>query len=189
PPAGSDGEEAVAEDTAAAPAPGPAPTATPSPGFLSLPLSLVSETWPDQVRRDVDCFELSDAKLEVPVELIEEGLKQGRLNFRWRQVCQWIRPAPSPTMTSANLETQVDYRIDLPLNFVAPLYLQQRSANAPKKLVLDEEIPDVFNPIGLTTAEESASEEPASAVCAAPTQTASRKPAAPVAPAKSPRKQ
>jgi predicted regulator of Ras-like GTPase activity (Roadblock/LC7/MglB family) len=196
PPAESDGEEAVAEDTAAAPAPGPAPTATPSPNFLSLPLSLVSETWPDQVRRDVDCFELSDAKLEVPVELIEEGLKQGRLSFRWKQVCHWIRPAPSPAMSSANLETQMDYRVDLPLNFVAPLYLQQRSANGPKKLAPVEGIPDVFNPLGLTTepaeepvSEESANEEPAPAVCAAPqAPPASRKLAAPVAAAKTSRK-
>jgi len=173
-------EEAITEDAP----PIPTPPAAPSPAFLSLPLSLVSETWPDQVRRDVDVFELADAKLEVPFEVIEEGLKQGRLSFRWRQVCLWIRPAPSPTMTSANLETQVDYRVDLPLNFVAPLYLQQRSANAPKKLVLDEEIPDVFNPTGLTPAEAPASEEPAPAVCAAPTQPASRKLAVPVTPAK-----
>src|SRR5207244_944781 len=45
------------------------------PEFLSLPLSLVCESWPDAVRKEVDFFNLADVKLEVPFEAIEEGLK------------------------------------------------------------------------------------------------------------------
>ena len=47
--------------------------------------------------------------------MIEEGLKQGRLTFRWKQVCLWLRPNPPSGMGSANLETQLDYRVELPL--------------------------------------------------------------------------
>jgi len=163
---------------------------TQQPAFLSLPLSLVAESWPDQVRKDVDLCNLAEAKLEVPFEVIEEGLKQGRLNFRWKQVCQWLNPPPPPSMASSNLETQVDYRVDLPLNFIAPLYLQHRSASGAKKSGLAAEIPDMFGPTGQRLAEAPATapaEEPAPAVSAAPQETSV---SAPVrnAPAKGARK-
>ena len=101
--------------------------------------------------------------------MIEEGLKQGRLHFRWKQVCRWLKPAAPPGMASANLETQVDYRVDLPLNFVAPLYLQQRSATAQKKSAAAADIPDLFNPAGASATQPPppATAEPAPAVSAA----------------------
>ena len=159
-----------AESAPAAPAPN-------RPAVLILPLSLVNETWPDPVRREVDQFKLSDAKLEVPFEVIEEGLKLGRLHFRWRQVCTWLRPAPPANMTSANLNTAIDYRVDLPLNFVAPLYLQHRSQGARKKSSFDASIPDIFNPASAPAKAVPAPEqetEPA-AVSAAPQAPSSSK--------------
>lgn len=81
-------------------------------------------------------------------------------------------------MTSAGLATAMDYRVDLPLNFVAPLYLQHRAAPAQqRKADLRADIPDVFSQPG------QAVEAPASpAVYAAPLAA----PAAPVAPAAAP---
>jgi len=51
-------------------------------------------------------------------------------------------------MTSANLGTQMDYRVELPLNFIAPLYLQHRSSAGAKKAPVDTNIPDLFIPPG-----------------------------------------
>jgi predicted regulator of Ras-like GTPase activity (Roadblock/LC7/MglB family) len=128
------------------------------------------------VRKEVEFHNLSDAKLEVPFEAIEEGLKLGRLQFRWKQVCLWMRPEPPPSMTSANLATQMDYRLDLPLNFVAPLYLQHRSAPTAKKGVSIADIPDVFSTGGQPAAASDAP-QPTPAISAPRTPAPAAKPA------------
>jgi predicted regulator of Ras-like GTPase activity (Roadblock/LC7/MglB family) len=175
--AGSIAAEAVAPAAASEPA-----TRPNRPAFLTLPLTLVSQNWPDQVRKEIDMFNLTDSKLEVPFASIEEGLKQGRLQFRWRQVCLWLRPPPPPAMASATLATQLDYRVDLPLNFVAPLYLQHHAApaQAAKRSAAFSEIPDVFShaPAVVTPVEQKEvaptipSPTPAPAPAPAPARTA-----------------
>jgi predicted regulator of Ras-like GTPase activity (Roadblock/LC7/MglB family) len=137
---------------------------------------LVSEGWPEPVRREIETCDLRDAKLEVPFEVLEEGLKAGRLHFRWKQLCQWLNPPPPPSMTSASLNTQMDYRVDLPLNFVAPLYLQYRSAPGARKTPSLADIPDVFSAIGQPAAVPVAAAPPASAPVA-PAATSAPRPA------------
>ena len=70
-------------------------------------------------------------------------------------------------MTSANLSTQIDYRVDLPLNFVAPLYMQYRAGGSPKKLASAmASIPDLFSASGPAAAAASPSPEAQPAVSA-----------------------
>ncbi len=136
------------------------------PPFLTLPLSLVSETWPDQLRKEVERFNLVDAKLDVPFDVIEEGLKRGKLHFRWKEVCSWLKPAAPAAMTSANLETQLDYRVDLPLNFVAPLFLRFRPAPIQKRSSALGHIPDLFSATSHENPAAPAIPEPGPAVSA-----------------------
>jgi predicted regulator of Ras-like GTPase activity (Roadblock/LC7/MglB family) len=162
--------EASAESAAPEPAePLVQPLPTERAAYLALPLGLVSENWPEQVRKEIDFFNLSAAKLEIPFEVIEDGLKQGRLNFRWRQICLWLNPPPSSEMASANLATQLDFRIELPLSFIAPLYLQQRSAaaGAKKQGVEPTAIPDVISREETPVSDEAAEEDSSPAIPAA----------------------
>lgn len=97
--------------------------------FLSLPLSTISQTWPPPVRKQVSYLNLADARLEIPLEAIETGLKVGRVDYQWKQICLWIKPTPPPSFSAEHGET----RLELPLHIIAPLYLQyQPAARRPK---------------------------------------------------------
>jgi len=151
------------------------------PAHLSLPLVLVAEKWPDQVRKEVERYHLSDAKIEIPFDILEEGMKLGRLHFRWKEVCRWLNPAPPQSMSSANLDTQSDYRVELPLSFVAPLYLQYRPASTQKKASTLAEIPDVFSSDAQPSTEPVSSVETEAAESApAPAPSAPVQPASPI---------
>lgn len=91
---------------------------------LSLPLSTISQTWPPPVRKQVSYLNLADARLEIPLEAIETGLKVGRVDYQWKQICLWIKPTPPPSFSAEHGET----RLELPLHIIAPLYLQYQPA-------------------------------------------------------------
>ncbi len=145
------------------------------------------------MRKEVERYHLSDAKIEIPFDILEEGMKQGKLHFRWKEVCRWLNPEPPESMASANLDTQSDYRVELPLSFVAPLYLQFRPSSTQKKAATLAHIPDVFNSDAQPSAESVPSAEPEAADSApAPAPSAPAQPAPPEAEeeaaAKTPRK-
>ncbi len=170
----------VAAATAAAPAAAPG-----SEGHLILALALISGNWPEQVKKEIALHNLADCKLEVPFQVIEQGLKQGRIEYRWRHICQWMKPPPPAGMASADLGTRLDYRLELPLNIVAPLFLQSRTKAQQKKAELAGDIPELFSAAGQVLAEAPPEEEddtPAATVQPARPQPASVQPA-PVQPA------
>ena len=69
---------------------------------------------------------------------LEQGLKMGRVVFRWGDLCQWLQPPP-PERPTANS----DAALELPLKVVAPLYLaRRRSWTAPRKQASVADIPD-----------------------------------------------
>jgi predicted regulator of Ras-like GTPase activity (Roadblock/LC7/MglB family) len=90
--------------------------------FLVVPLSLLSQKWPDALRKEITLLRLTDAKVELPLETLEGALKAGRFECYWKQVCHWLRPCPTAALASVHAEV----RLDMPLNLLAPFYLQQR---------------------------------------------------------------
>jgi predicted regulator of Ras-like GTPase activity (Roadblock/LC7/MglB family) len=168
-------------------APAPAVAATPAvpaaasagEGHLNFALALISGNWPEQVKKEIALHNLSNCKLEVPFQVIEQGLKQGRIEYRWRHICQWMKPPPPSGMTSANLETRLDYRLELPLNIVAPLFLQTRAKVQQKKAEPATDIPELFNAAGQVLAEAPPEEDdtPADTFQRAPAQPAPVPPA------------
>jgi predicted regulator of Ras-like GTPase activity (Roadblock/LC7/MglB family) len=148
----------------------PAPVATPAPpkpvgDTDPLPVNLTSlaEGWPDPVRKEIIQLNLVDAKVALPIEVIERALKQGRVAFSWKLVRAWIRPVP--TAPPSPHETTV---LELPLKIVAPLFLaRQHEANkARKKVAINEEIPNLF--FGFPQAEAGSSQvRPAAKAAAA----------------------
>jgi predicted regulator of Ras-like GTPase activity (Roadblock/LC7/MglB family) len=119
----------------------PAPPANLSGTTVPISISLLAANWPQNLVKDLDQKFLSKAKLEIPVELLEPGIRSGKVDFAWTELCSWMQPPPSEELAAAHAET----RLGLPLSVVAPLFLQRKGAPARKKSSnAAEEIPDLF---------------------------------------------
>jgi predicted regulator of Ras-like GTPase activity (Roadblock/LC7/MglB family) len=117
-------------------APAPTPPAAENE-FLAIPLSALSESWPQPVQQAIAEFQLQSATVSVPLRRLEAGLKAGRVVFTWGELCQWLQPPP-PEQSSAHREAA----LELPLKVVAPLFLARRTPGAaPKKLAGTANIP------------------------------------------------
>lgn len=163
--------EAVRVESAFPPAaPALAVPAASAPGVVELPLTQIATGWPEPVLCDILQFSLTQATVRIPIEQIEAGLKAGRVELSWQELCVWLHPPSAPVQNSINGEI----RLLLPLNLLAPLFLQQRSAGAAqRKTSVNAEIPDLFNSTVQTPA-------PAEMVPAAnPVTPAPARPAAP----------
>jgi predicted regulator of Ras-like GTPase activity (Roadblock/LC7/MglB family) len=108
---------------------------------LLVGLTSLAESWPEAVRQELVQMGLVDAKVALPVEVVERALKQGRIAFSWKTLRSWIKPAAPPT-GSAHDSTVVE----LPLKVVAPPFLarQKEASKLQKKVVVDDEIPNLF---------------------------------------------
>ena len=67
-------------------------------GTLTLSLSLVSSSWPPLVLKEIQQHNLSEAKIEMPLDAVEPGLKRGKIEFPWKQIYSWLKPPPSILM-------------------------------------------------------------------------------------------
>lgn len=129
---------------APAPAP-PAPAAAQGPlsgATVSISLSVLAVNWPQTLVKDIDQKFISKARLEIPVEVLEPGIRTGKVEFSWTELCSWMQPSASEELAAAH----ADSRLGLPLSVVAPLFLQRNKGAAPKKKAAgaSEEIPDLF---------------------------------------------
>ncbi|GIX50237.1 MAG: hypothetical protein KatS3mg132_431 [Limisphaera sp.] len=122
-------------------APSPTPAGETLPGTVLLPLADVSAGWPDAVVEELARLNVQDARLVIPASILEKGLRQGRVEFPWRLIRAWIRPAVA---TYASPHDAVP--LSLPLAVVAPAFLQQRKpvSHARRELTADESIPNLF---------------------------------------------
>ncbi len=104
-------------------------------------LTAVAESWPDEVRKEIVEANLVDAKLALPLHLVEQALKQGRITFSWKTLRGWVKPAVPATASA-----QDNLVLELPLKVVAPLFLarQQEHAKGQHKITVDEDIPNLF---------------------------------------------
>jgi predicted regulator of Ras-like GTPase activity (Roadblock/LC7/MglB family) len=124
----------------AAPGPVPAkPLSDPNP--LLVNLTSLAEGWPEAVRQELVQLNLVDAKVALPAEIVERALKQGRVAFTWKTLRSWIKPLPLPAVSAHD-----SLVLELPLRLVAPLFLarQKAAGTLQKKVVVDEDIPNLF---------------------------------------------
>ena len=148
-----------AAPTAPAPAPAsvPSPKAAPAPqpvvppskdNCLGLVIGQICKGWPEPVSQDILQFNLSQSTVLVPFDSIETGLKTGRVEFTWRELCSWLHPQSQPAQHSLN----GDNRVSLPLSLVAPQFMRARGKSGERRKVnVDQQIPDLFNAAGKPT--------------------------------------
>ena len=123
-------------------APSPPSSKPPSdPNPLLVNLTSLAEGWPEPVRQELVQLNLVDAKVALPAEVVERALKQGRVAFTWKTLRSWIRPAPLPVVSAHD-----SLVLELPLKIVAPPFLarQKEASRLQKKVVVDDDIPNLF---------------------------------------------
>ncbi len=122
------------------PTPPPARPASESEALL-ISLASLAEGWPEAVRQELVQMNLVEMKVALPIEVIERALKQGRIVFPWKTLRSWITPLllPAPSAQDSTV-------IELPLKVVAPPFLarQKEAGRLQKKVVVDDEIPNLF---------------------------------------------
>jgi predicted regulator of Ras-like GTPase activity (Roadblock/LC7/MglB family) len=126
--------------TRAAAVPPPAnPVNEPEP--LLIALTSLAEGWPEAVRQELVQMNLVETRVALPAEVVERALKQGRIAFSWKTLRSWIKPTP-PLAPSAHDSTV----LELPLKVVAPPFLarQREASKLQKKVVVDNDIPNLF---------------------------------------------
>jgi predicted regulator of Ras-like GTPase activity (Roadblock/LC7/MglB family) len=132
-------------------------------GAVCLPIALIANGWPEPVMRDIATFGLAASRVEIPLPMLEAGVKAGRIEFVWRDLCGWLNPPSKPALVSINAEN----RITLPLGLVAPLFLKSRGAGQIRKRAnVDQSIPDLFNAAGKPLAPPTAAVQPPAAPAA-----------------------
>src|SRR5262249_17820077 len=131
------------------PAPKPVPQArTPIPvehdNSLMVNLSALAEAWPEGLRKEIVQSNLVDAKVALPAEVVEQGLRQGRVALSWKTLRAWIKGAAQAAALEGS--AQDNTVVELPLQVVAPLFLerQRQATQSRPKVAIDAEIPNLF---------------------------------------------
>lgn len=108
---------------------------------LEVPLLSLMNAWPQSVRLEIAQMNLMDAKVVLPVPLLEKGLRQGKVEFPWKLLRAWIRPELPPQASPHD-----GVNLGLPLSVVAPLFIAHRkpASNLQRKVTVDETIPNLF---------------------------------------------
>ena len=108
---------------------------------LGAALSALAEGWPEALRLEIVQLNLADARMALPVQLVEEALKRGKVAFPWKVLRSWIRPAPLPTVSAHD-----NLSVELPLKVIAPLFLshQKNVEKSQHRTEIDESIPNLF---------------------------------------------
>ena len=121
-------------------APKPVAAASTAPA-ITIPLSTLSETWPQAVRLEIVQTNLAQSQVGLPVDAIETALKRGRVAFNWKTLRSWIRPATPGTVSAHDAA-----ELELPLKVIAPLFLSRKQSNSvsTSKTSVDEAIPNIF---------------------------------------------
>jgi predicted regulator of Ras-like GTPase activity (Roadblock/LC7/MglB family) len=116
---------------------------TPAPASIERPilasLAVLSESWPEALKMEIEQLDLANAKVALPVNLIEPALKRGRVIFAWRDLRSWIQNVAVAVSVHDGVE------LELPLKVLAPLFFtRQKNGSVPKKISVAEEIPNLF---------------------------------------------
>jgi hypothetical protein len=82
-----------------------------------------------------------DSTIAFPVDLLEKGLRVGKVSFPWRLVRAWIHPALPPHVSAHDVTP-----LEIPLSVIAPLFVERRKSagSGQRKVAVDETIPNLF---------------------------------------------
>jgi predicted regulator of Ras-like GTPase activity (Roadblock/LC7/MglB family) len=121
---------------------GPAPEPVFANGRLCVPVTLISGQWTEAVLQDIAQFDLAQSRFDIPADVLEGGLKSGKVEFAWVELCGWLNPPSKPALVSIN----GDQRVSIPLHIVGPLFIKLRpTGGGRKRAEVMTEIPDLFN--------------------------------------------
>jgi predicted regulator of Ras-like GTPase activity (Roadblock/LC7/MglB family) len=123
-----------------APAPAPVPPTPAEAATVSAPLAALSENWPEGLRLEIRQSNLIDAQVLLPINVIEPGMKRGRITFTWRNLRPLIRPTPQQPSIHDGIE------LELPLSVIAPLFFGRQKMASRSHAVEQPpaEIPNLF---------------------------------------------
>lgn len=121
----------------------PAAPAKPEPQIDPLIVTLANliDNWPAAIKAELEQARPAAVSVAIPMARLDGPMKTGKLNFRWSEIRQWLKPSPL-LGTSA----QGDVEIQFALNVIAPLFFAHPARNkvAAKKAEIAQDIPDVF---------------------------------------------
>lgn len=120
----------------------PASVPPTAPQTIGVPLAMIDESWPDALKAEISRAQVPGVKMELPVEDIDRSLKSGKIEYTWRQLRSWLKPA-LPGEVGAE---HADRLLTLPLKVIAPLFLGQvKPIQARRKVDPNSDIPDLFS--------------------------------------------
>lgn len=99
----------------------------------------LSENWPEEVRDEITRSNLANVSVPLAGNLVDAGLKRGRLTMAWKDLRILARPSSSASPNDG-------LELELPLKVVAPLFLaaRQKHPQARKTTNVSSEIPNLF---------------------------------------------
>lgn len=115
------------------------PSITLATNTMLVALAALAELWPSDLKTEISQPPLADAKIALPEEMIESGLKRGRVTMPWKQLRLLAAPNSSASPNDA-------IELQLPLKIIAPLFLGAKKNLLPAqtKVAVKAEIPDLF---------------------------------------------
>lgn len=128
--------------------PPPAPIAAPAvpssaseTRFLTVDIAELAGGWPGLIQQEISSHHLMTSSLALPMGLIENALKQGKIVVPWKVLRSWIKP---PVLVASSPNDAI--MLELPLKIITPLFLAEMKASKPqKKLTVDPGIPNLFS--------------------------------------------
>jgi len=126
----------------AAPVPASAPAAPrrePAQPTIFASLWDLAEHWPEELKNEISQSALANVSVPLAGNLVEAGLKRGRVTMAWKQLRTLAKPS-SPASPNDNVE------LDLPLKVIAPMFFaaQKSLQGARVKAAVSAEIPNLF---------------------------------------------
>ena len=130
---------------------------------VNLPLSLVSEGWPESLRVEIAQINLIGVTIAMPLDTLKESLQRGKAFFTWKTLRGWFNPA-----VPASVSPHDNTSLELPLRVVAPLFIarQRDLAQTKQKVAIDETIPNLFFGFPQPETAPAAGTPPPTASCA-----------------------
>lgn len=107
-------------------------------GKVLISLLALSESWPEMVQTEISGSNLNGAKVALPMDKLEQGLRAGKIVFTWKQICGWIEP-------NAHYHSEIeDLPLELPLKIIAPLFMAKHRPAKVQKQIFVGDAPDLF---------------------------------------------
>jgi predicted regulator of Ras-like GTPase activity (Roadblock/LC7/MglB family) len=127
-----------------APVPAPAPVpVVPQPASeqptIFASLWDLAENWPEEMKDEISRYSLANIDVPLAGDVVEAGLKRGRVTMTWRELRVLARP-------NSTASPNDPLELDLPLKVIAPMFLaaQKNFRRSKTKTTVSSDIPNLF---------------------------------------------